>query len=711
MEQPNHTLAAGCLDVVPKPSGDVTPKPIISSMDTSGVGRQGPPSPTKVEQNQQSEILCATCEEEKAIGQCQDCGEYLCESDWKAHKRAVKTRNHTILSLSELKQASLPSPMTKPFKCHKPAHKGEELNMYCQTCGELVCIYCAFYDHPRPDHNTFAIAEGKEAIARYKSELHQVLNQTKANQTKMNLSLVRVVEMERKVNTRAEAATQQIHQTFTHLVERLHDRQNLLLNQVEQAKEAKLNILSAQKRNLETMLAKVSSTCNTSETGIECGDDRQFLSLRTTIETQLGEVNRNIEPDQPPEEDNWIDCFVEGGDDLRNKIESFGNVISTSVCVENCVVEGLKKEYVAEPLEIKVIIKDKHMRTKNWGGDRVEVEGLKVEVEDQNNGTYKVVGQFEQEGQYPVKLRINGRLKDEFLIVYRSKTPSPWFIDRDPQVKLCFGSKGNGQRQFRSAWTLAVDRQGNIVVAEYGNDRIQVFDRRGNFLKMWGKQGSGQAHFTHPQGVAVDREGNFIVADSFNHRIQMFNERGKFVKMWGSKGTDPSQFHYPSGLALDGDGNIVVADKNNHRIQVFDGKGNFVRMWGSEGTGPAQFNLPRSVAVDGMGNVVVADQDNHRIQVFDKRGNFLRMWGSEGTGQAQFKSPRSVAADKEGNVVVADTHNHRIQVFDGKGNFVRMWGSEGTDPAQLKFPKGVALDKDGTVVVADSANHRVQVFG
>ncbi len=60
-----------------------------------------------------------------------------------------------------------------------------------------------------------------------------------------------------------------------------------------------------------------------------------------------------------------------------------------------------------------------------------------------------------------------------------------------------------------------------------------------------------------------------MVADYNNNRIQVFSKDGKFLRKWGGKGNDCGQFIGPSGLAVAFDGSIAVTDDGNHRVQVF----------------------------------------------------------------------------------------------------------------------------------------------
>ncbi len=82
-------------------------------------------------------------------------------------------------------------------------------------------------------------------------------------------------------------------------------------------------------------------------------------------------------------------------------------------------------------------------------------------------------------------------------------------------------------------------------------------------------QGPDDGQFIRPNGVAVDDEGNIIVADSRNERIQVFSSSGVFLKKFGTKGTGPGELDRPSGVCISPEGYIIVVDFGNNRVQVF----------------------------------------------------------------------------------------------------------------------------------------------
>ena len=185
--------------------------------------------------------------------------------------------------------------------------------------------------------------------------------------------------------------------------------------------------------------------------------------------------------------------------------------------------------------------------------------------------------------------------------------------------------KRSGDGQFNWPKAIAVDPAGNVYVGDTYNDRVQVFDASGELLHKWGNEGrgigpfrkrSGDGQFNWPKAIAVDPAGNVYVGDTYNDRVQVFDSNGRFLRKWGTVGSGDGLFDGPNGIAVDRGGNVYVTELQNDRVQVFDSNGRFLVKWGTEGRGDGQFKDPNGIAVDGTGNVYVADEGNHRVQVF-----------------------------------------------------------------------------------------------
>lgn len=246
----------------------------------------------------------------------------------------------------------------------------------------------------------------------------------------------------------------------------------------------------------------------------------------------------------------------------------------------------------------------------------------------------------------------------------RSYTWNMMFIDK-------WGEKGSEAGQFHEPRGVAVDAEGNVIVADAANHRIQktvigttsFLERPGVPVMQFGSHGTGDGQFDMPTGVAVDGEGNILVVDTLNHRIQKFDSKGKFLAAWGKRGSGEGMLFMPTYVAIDPRGRIYVADSGNNRIQIFDAQGKYLSSIGSVGKDAGHFAEPKGIALDAKGNLWVVDRRNHRLQAFAPDGRSIGTFGKQGPGKGEFNFPEDLAFDSSGRLFVTDGMNGRIQVF------------------------------------------------
>lgn len=80
---------------------------------------------------------------------------------------------------------------------------------------------------------------------------------------------------------------------------------------------------------------------------------------------------------------------------------------------------------------------------------------------------------------------------------------------------------GKNAGQLRYPYDIDVDRDGNILVCEYGNSRLQWFAPDGRSLRLWGALGRELGQLNSPWGAAAAPDGIVYVVDSLNARIQV----------------------------------------------------------------------------------------------------------------------------------------------------------------------------------------------
>ena len=303
---------------------------------------------------------------------------------------------------------------------------------------------------------------------------------------------------------------------------------------------------------------------------------------------------------------------------------------------------------------------------------------------------------------------------------------------------------GTGARaSFNSPYGIAVDKSGNVYVADTINNSIRKISSAGAVTTLAGSGSMGSADgtgtaasFNGPSGIAVDKSGNVYVADQRNNLIRMISPAGAVTTLAGSgsagsaNGTGKAaSFNGPNGVAVDDAGAVYVADFGNNLIRKITSAGAVTTLAGSgsvgsdDGTGTAaSFKYPNGVAVDGSGNVYVADFGNDRIRKITSAGVVTTLAGSgsagatDGTGSvASFYSPDGVAVGGSGNLYVADTDNNSIRKITPAGAVTTLAGSSvrgsadglGT-AASFYAPAGVAVDSSGDVYVVDTHNNLIR---
>lgn len=351
--------------------------------------------------------------------------------------------------------------------------------------------------------------------------------------------------------------------------------------------------------------------------------------------------------------------------------------------------------------------------------------------------------------------------------------------------------------RFNDPSAIALDGIGNVYVADQKNHTIRKIDMASDVTTLAGDvttlagmagtpgsaNGTGaDARFNGPAGVAVDRTGNVYVADQENHTIRKITPTGEVTTLAGSPGMrgradglgGRARFDGPSGVAIDGNGDLRVADQRNHTIRKVTAGGDVTTVAGAapvlehaDGTGSAaRFREPTGVAVDGDGNVYVADRDGQSIRkvtpegvvttlvanipgplvnptglALDTAGNlYVAVQGlntiakvtaggavttlagtaseggsNDGTGSAaRFNLPSAVATDSAGNVYVADTNNSTIRKITPQGVVTTLAGQAGVHghndgpaaDASFAFPTSIAVDSAGNVYVTSNQTIR-----
>ena len=663
--------------------------------------------------------ICSSCEDGNAVtSRCKDCNEYLCDNCVSAHQRVRLTKEHFIVRLAfhskspSSKLQPSPSPMQPvsdrpPSYCDK--HEKEILRLYCDTCARAICRECTMVDHI--GHSFIYL---QDAVENAKSVTLKLLADARAGMKAIEESIQLTQSIAERVEVRAQAVANDVRATTRRHMAALEERERELLHRVEKIRQVKGKSMHYQIEELRLGLTQLSSTVMDVESALDTGTDVDVLKTKDKIVTDMQSIRHLRGYLQPHEDDNVL--FTPPDTALHTAISQMGFISSSAfspVCM--AIGDGLKRALRGKLAAFMVHAKDHQGDTRSVGGDSIEVviqspEGAlyRADIVDRQNGTYSVSYRPQTEGQHLISVTIRGKHINEspFTVHVRSGRN---YITIGPML-MQFGGEGDGDGRLCRPWGVCTDRDGNIIIADRSNNRIQVFGLDGKFRHKFGGPGSRNGQFDRPAGVAVDTRGRIIVADKDNHRVQIFSFDGTFLMKFGEKGSKNGQFNYPWDVAVNSEGKLLVSDTRNHRIQLFNLDGQFLNKYGFEGALWKHFDSPRGVCFNNEGHMVVTDFNNHRLLVIHPDFQSARFLGTEGSGNGQFLRPQGVAVDQEGNIIVADSRNHRIQVFQPNGNFLCKFGIPGTGPGQLDRPSGICVSPDGLIVVVDFGNNCVKVF-
>lgn len=141
-------------------------------------------------------------------------------------------------------------------------------------------------------------------------------------------------------------------------------------------------------------------------------------------------------------------------------------------------------------------------------------------------------------------------------------------FDPNGKVLLTLGIKGQAgtdEKTFNRPTDIGFARTGEVYVSDgYGNSRVVKFSKDGKYLLAWGKPGTKPGEFNTPHSVGVDSKGRVYVSDRENNRIQIFDANGEFLKQWTHLGATQNLFITPQ------DEMWVITHRNNIENLTYD---------------------------------------------------------------------------------------------------------------------------------------------
>ena len=328
------------------------------------------------------------------------------------------------------------------------------------------------------------------------------------------------------------------------------------------------------------------------------------------------------------------------------------------------------------------------------------------------------------------------------------------------------GDNGPAYRASVAAPTgVAVDKKGNLYIADRNNNRIRLVDKLGMIRTV---AGTGQQDYNGdsetaretnlylPFGLTVDSNDNLLVIDRSHYRIRLIDPKsgevetvaGNGLKLFAGDGgpATGATLSFPHGMFLDKDDNLIFSDKGHYRIRKITPKGIISTIGGNGRRGNVGNNIPALEA--NVYNVTTIIQNPAGDAFMSSPSGFvsiIRRLDAKGiihdyidTASPKYREAISkskhkglvqtgavatitqfsdIVFDPKGNLFISDRLNHQIRKIDLNGNISTIAGVGDSDyygdggpalEAAFRDPNALASDKQGNIYIAEAANNRIR---
>ncbi|XP_070554997.1 tripartite motif-containing protein 2-like [Ptychodera flava] len=648
----------------------------------------------------QSERKCEFCEETEASVVCVDCEQYYCDvCREKFHKKLKQAATHEVWTAEEYKKGKSKRQTVNGTENCK-IHPQNEMKYYCDTCRIPICSECTIIDHRIPDHNHRYL---QEVADKCNKELSVLVEKLKVKAREVDQSRAEVKDACKKVTEQCMVNKQKVRKQKNALIDKIEKAERKLVEKLNTNSSLQVEGLESDISDLKLKYENLISTCSYTESLIHHGNPVQLVSKSTSVITKLVKM---VSIDTKLSMQHDVVEFLPS-DDVTT--DGMLGLLRSDVCISQCTVDNIPKCLLkGESINLQITTKDRsgkpviprhavEMTLTKPDGSKANLD-----VTDNRDGTHTVTANTDMDGKYQVTMTIGDQ-----------QVPgSPFEIPVIKGLVKTLGKKGTNNEEFDQPFGLEIKKSGDMVVADSGNNRIQVIDTDGNLVKTLQFEDFDKS--ICPFDIAVSADDRYFMTDWNNKQVVVSDEDGKVITTFGQ-----NELKHPRGISISPlDGAVYVSDwdgkigdktdKEGHCIRKYTQDGQYIKSFGKYGKENGEFKGPFMMVHDKQGLLFVADFDNDRIQVFNTNDQFLYKFGIPGKEDGQLFGPRGVSLDSDRYVYVSDC-NDRIQKFDSSGRFTSRVDRKEDG---LKRPRGLIITDSVPmkIIVADRENHCIKVF-
>ena len=631
-----------------------------------------------------SKVTCGNCEKKsEEASYCFHCGGFWCNACLDAHNILRANRDHRVLALKDFQDKDFEDVLKQPAFCPKELHEKGVFKFYCKVCEVPACQTCVTLEHSKHD------VEHLEVTARaVKNSMAAQLEAAEKEKQTFSACMRELGEKSRGIEERSQFVKKQIQAAVKSLIQNLQQREQELITEVEKEAKIEQDRVTKDKTKISDHLKKIEDTMSQAKHFIDCSTAAELVRAKTFVKELLEDLPASELIASTCERETHQTVFLENKtltESLQN--EGIGRFHKTATKANQCTVKGFNKATAGLETRFKLITRNAEGKQSYSPGDLVVVELASTEdgtlagdmkIVDKNNGSYEISCIPKREREHKVTARVNGEKI--------SNLPSIHVKKRSYKLVRTVGGEGTGAGEFYRPWGVAVNDKNEIIVCDYGNARLQIFNENGDFIRTIEHE-----LLIGPRGICIDNAGRIYI--TARNKILLFNPNGDYIK-----GISDEENALWYGITSDEQGNVIACKRkgDNKTVHILSPEGKLLKKLSRDYFNPFDCLYYER-------KIFVCNWTTDRVDVFDCEGKFLNEISKHGPGNGEFRFPSGLAIDKTGHLVVADDNG--VQVFTLDGKFVTKFTSD-----VFSNPYGVSVLKDGRLIVTYCDKNQFLIF-
>jgi sugar lactone lactonase YvrE len=239
---------------------------------------------------------------------------------------------------------------------------------------------------------------------------------------------------------------------------------------------------------------------------------------------------------------------------------------------------------------------------------------------------------------------------------------------------------------------------------------IAVFAFAAEFeeIARFGGMGSTAGQLNNPNAISVTPDAKLYAVDTGNNRIQIFSMRGEFIKSVGGFGFKQYQFDHPLDIWTKSVMNYYISDYNNNRIERYNRDFSYIASFENDEETGAEFGFAEvsSTVVNSQQEMFILSCSENKILKFNRHNEPERVFADYESGAGELEQPQQMDLWGERYLAVSDAALKAVLIYDFFGNFIHRIADE-----RIQYPSGLFSADDGTLWLVDKGKKMIFQIG